>query len=259
MARSHRWAGNWKPYLSEFHATRPGITEDILSRTTSTVGNPYQWLIAAVPQDARVLDVACGSAPLRRYAPHKAWVGIDRSPAELQQARYKDITPVVLGDASQLPFHDHSIDAIVSAMALMLLDPLESCLAEMTRVLVAKGTIHVLLPGGPAPLRGSDLGRWAHLLSALRVARLQYPNARPMHRLAATSQRHGLQMVADERLRFTFHIPNAEVADRFVDSLYLPNTAPRRVTAARRVVRNWVGGEIGIPLRRVELIVADHR
>jgi len=89
------------------------------------------------------------------------------------------------------------------------------------------------------------------LLAALRVARLRYPNDGSMKRLSATFQRHDLKVVADERRRFSFHVTSSEAADRFVGSLYLPEIRTRRTAAARRVVRTWIGGEIGIPLRLV--------
>jgi len=42
--------------------------------------------------------------------------------------------------------------------------------------------------------------------------------------------------------------------DRFVESLYLPDTGPGRLEVARRVARSWVVEEIGIPLRRVHMV-----
>jgi SAM-dependent methyltransferase len=251
MTRLRTSAADWGRYLAQFHAARPGITEEILVEATSEVGNPYQWLIEAVPHDGSVLDVACGSAPLRRYDRRKVWIGIDRSSAELERARSKGALPVILGDVSRLPTPDGSFGVVVCAMAMMLFDPLDDCLSEMIRVLAPDGTMAVLLPGGSPPLRPSDLARWARLLTALRVARLGYPNDRSIRRFGAAVHGHGLRVVADERRRFSFHFTNAEAADRFVDSLYLPETNPRRTATARLVARTWVGGEIGIPLRRV--------
>lgn len=249
MTRTHERTGGWDRYLARFHATRPGITEEILVEATSEAGNPYQWLIETVPQEASVLDVACGSAPLLRYERQKAWVGIDRSRAELERALPKGVCTLVLGDVSRLPFSDRSFDAVVCAMAMMLFDPLEVCLSEMTRVISPGGAMTVMLPGGFGPLHLYDLWRWARLLAALRVARLRYPSDQSMRRLARTLQRHDLKVVADDRRRFSFHVTSAEAADRFVDSLYLPDVQPRRTAAARRVARTWIGEEIGIPLR----------
>ena len=247
-------AGSWDRYLAHFHSSHPGITEEILGEATSEVGSPYQWLIETIPQGASVLDVACGSAPLFGKERQKAWVGIDRSPGELERARLKGASTLVLGDVSRLPFPDRSFDALVCAMAMMLFDPLEDCLREMTRVLSPGGTMAVMVPGGSGPLRRSDLCRWARLLAALRVTRLRYPNDWSRKRRAEPLRRHDLKVVADERRRFSFQVTSAQAADRFVDSLYLPGLQPRRTAAAREVARTWIGGEIGIPLRVVRAI-----
>lgn len=60
-------ASDWPGFLAGFHAERPGVTEDGLSRARQgPTSDPYDWLLAAVPQcSGRVLEVACGSAPPR--------------------------------------------------------------------------------------------------------------------------------------------------------------------------------------------------
>jgi ubiquinone/menaquinone biosynthesis C-methylase UbiE len=207
-----------------------------------------------VPPEARVLDVACGSAPLHGHGRPSAWVGIDRSTQELERARSTGAGPLIQGDISALPLRDRSFDSVICAMALMLFEPLPQCLIEIARVVVPEGTIEVLLPGGPGPLSGSDLWRWSRLLVALRTVRLEYPNDPSMRNLTATVQRHGFEVVADQRRRFSFHVVSIEAAERFVDSLYLPGTPPGRIDAARRIARSWVGEEIGIPLRRIHMV-----
>jgi SAM-dependent methyltransferase len=254
MTRAHRRRPEWGSYLARFHAARPGITEEILSQASSGQGNPYQWLAEMLPPEARVLDVACGSAPIHGHVGHGAWVGIDRSSQELERARSRGAGPVIQGDISRLPFRDRSFDVVICAMALMLFEPLPQCLTEIARVVAPEGTIAVLLPAAPRPLNGSDVGRWARLLFTLRTVRLNYPNDPSMRSLTATVQRLGFEVLADERRRFSFHVANTEAADRFVDSLYLPDAEPGRVEAARRVARSWVGEEIGIPLRRVHMV-----
>jgi SAM-dependent methyltransferase len=161
---------------------------------------------------------------------------------------------VIQGDISRLPFSDRSFDTVICAMALMLLEPLPQCLNEIARVVAPEGTFEVMLPCGPGPLGGSDLWRWARLLVALRKVRLEYPNDPSIRNLAAMVYRHGFEVLADERRRFSFHVETTEAADCFVDSLYLPDTQPGRVEAARRIARSWVGEEIGLPLRRVHMV-----
>lgn len=58
LTRSAQW-------MEPFHRTRPGITEEILGSSygRDQNDNPYRWLLEALPECDRVLDLACGSAP----------------------------------------------------------------------------------------------------------------------------------------------------------------------------------------------------
>ncbi len=80
-------SNGWSEYLAGFHARRPGITEQVLRRSLGAGGDPYDWLACAVPQRARVLDLACGNGPLWPRLPGRAYVGVDVSAAELGLAR----------------------------------------------------------------------------------------------------------------------------------------------------------------------------
>ncbi|MBW3603225.1 MAG: hypothetical protein KY434_11090 [Actinobacteria bacterium] len=59
-------SGNgWRTYLDRFHQERAGVTEKLLGRAVDASGaNPYDWLASAVSERGRVVDLACGSAPL---------------------------------------------------------------------------------------------------------------------------------------------------------------------------------------------------
>ena len=54
---------DWAAYLTTFHAQRPGITEAVLTRCHNGGRNPYEWLLEGTDDDARMLDLGCGSAP----------------------------------------------------------------------------------------------------------------------------------------------------------------------------------------------------
>ncbi len=55
----------WRAYLDRFHHERAGVTEDLLGRAVDASGaTPYDWLAGAVSGRGRVVDLACGSAPL---------------------------------------------------------------------------------------------------------------------------------------------------------------------------------------------------
>lgn len=256
MPRSKPGRGEWQEYLGAFHARFPGITEEILGASRSGGLDPYGWLLETVPDGSNLLDLACGSAPLLSAGWDGPWVGLDRSAAELELASRDGDRRVVPGDADHLPFGDGSFDVLACSMALMLLDPLHDCLAEVSRVLAPGGLMVVLLPGGPHTLKATDLTRWTLLLWRLRRFRLTYPNDGALAHLDRTLSRSGLTIAGDERRRFAYPMTDRQAARRFVNSLYLPRVGDRRVDAAERLAERWVGSAIGIPLRRVVLVRA---
>ncbi|MGH9304276.1 MAG: class I SAM-dependent methyltransferase [Acidimicrobiales bacterium] len=200
-----------------------------------------------------VLDLACGSAPVYRVwreVSSVAWVGVDRSAAELARARQQGASPLVRADASQLPFSSGVFEVVVCSMAIMLLQPLESVLAEIHRVLRPKGTGVLTLPGS-WPLHMSELLRYGRLMVALRRTHLSYPNDRRIVHLARLLRLAGFEVAGDARRRFAYPLADKASARRFVGSLYLPAIPNGREARASRVAERWVGSEIGIPLRRV--------
>ena len=70
-------SARWTEYVAGFHAGRPGITERVLGRARDADGDAYDWLAAAVPARGRVLDVACGSAPLKSRLPGRTTADAD--------------------------------------------------------------------------------------------------------------------------------------------------------------------------------------
>lgn len=243
----------WSKYLDDFHADRPGITEDVLTRTRSKHGRtPYEWVVEPISHVAIVLDVACGSGPCLSLRPGDRWIGLDRSAGELARARSGGASELVQASATALPFADESFDGVVCSMALMLIDPLEEAIAEMGRVLVTGGTVVVLIPGH-WPLLARDVVRYVRLLRHLGRWRLQYANDARLRRLASLFERGGLRIIHDERQRFCLPLDAERATSRFVQSLYLPRVPEARVRHAEAFAARWVGSDIGIPLRRITL------
>jgi SAM-dependent methyltransferase len=147
-------------FLRQFHAARPGITSSALGDES------YDRLVAAVPRDARVLDLACGDARLVRRLSRdgRRAIGIDlapsrrpggvpgESPTHSADPAATDAAPeprLVQGRAQALPFAARAFDACVCHLAFMLFDELEHVVGELRRVVVPGGVFAAVLGGGP--------------------------------------------------------------------------------------------------------------
>jgi SAM-dependent methyltransferase len=242
----------WRDFLASYHTRYPGITEHTLGAARSDGADPYTWVLEAVGAAPLVVDLACGSAPLGVQRPPGTWVGIDLSGSELEVARHRGASPLIRADAARLPIASRSVPAVVCSMALMILQPLDEVLAEISRILEVDGVAAVMIPGR-RPLTRTDLFRYTELMVALHRTHLAYPNDWPFIRLSQLAGRAGLQVLEDRRRRFQLPLLDEAAADQFVQSFYLPNTPSGRVIAASRLASRWVGADIGIPLRRIIL------
>lgn len=106
-----------------------------------------------------VVDVGCG---IGRFADalggRVPWVGVDRSPRQLADALHR---PVLRADATELPFGDACVGAVVALWMLYHLDEPRHALAEARRVVRPGGLVAVcasarsndpeLVPGGYPP------------------------------------------------------------------------------------------------------------
>lgn len=110
---------DWDAYLAGFHTSHPGITEDVLTGSVANGLNPYQWLLDGV-RDVRIVDLGCGSGPARPPAATR-WTGIDLSAAEIRRAHERGRASLILGQATQLPLADDSVDLITCSMSMMLI------------------------------------------------------------------------------------------------------------------------------------------
>ena len=246
---------DWSAYVAAFHAERSGITEDVLEHAfDDDHRTPYDWaasVLVGVPAGSRVLDLACGSAPMQPRLDAHRYLGVDASAGELQRARAAD-RPVAQADATRLPLAGSSVDAVVMSMALMLV-PLEVTLREVARVLRPGGVFVATVPH-KRPMPASDWLRYARLCVALRHPGLRYPNDDALldpHRLFAAV---GLRLDHDEQRAFACELADTHRARQLLASLYLPDVADGRLEHGRAVVDRWVGSSITTPVR---LLVAS--
>lgn len=100
-----------------------------------------------LPQDARLLDVGCGTGAtavaLRRFGQVS---GVDYSPLALERCARRGLNDVVLGSAEALPVEDESVDAIVATDILEHLDDDMAALNEFRRTLKPGGHAVITVP-----------------------------------------------------------------------------------------------------------------
>jgi ubiquinone/menaquinone biosynthesis C-methylase UbiE len=151
--------GEWNEYLKEAHAAAPGMAPKAFEQPRAADGrNSYQILTDAAGENpTRVLDLACGDGHLTRYLRRRFGtgpeiVGVDMSDHELHAARANNADPrtrYILSMADSIPEASASFDVILCHMSLMLLDPLEPTLREVSRLLNSGGIFAGIVSGGP--------------------------------------------------------------------------------------------------------------
>ena len=97
----------------------------------------------------RALDLACGEGRLGRLLQtlHYQTVGADASPTMIQfAAAHPRSAPVVLADATQLPFAEETFDLVVAYMCLHDIDDMPRAIYEAARVLKPSGCSCAAIP-----------------------------------------------------------------------------------------------------------------
>jgi SAM-dependent methyltransferase len=225
--------------VADLHASRPGITEDLLAPARSASGlSPVEWLLEPLPADPAVLDLCCGSAPVADHVGR--YTGVDSSPHELAEARRRrPRADVREGDAldAAVTSDVSEVDAVVLSMALMLL-PLEAVLARAAAVLPRGGLLTAVVPLRGAAVVGTAYGA---VLDALGESGRGYPE--PLDRVAERAV--GFAVLDDSRDAFV----RPPDPDLVLASFYAPTATPVQRAAARALLT----GPVDYPLRRLVL------
>lgn len=106
-----------------------------------------------LPAAVRCLDVGCGIGETTRLlasvAPNAECIGLEKDAALLAAARRQSDEPRVCfqeGDATQLPFGDHSFDFVFARYLMMHLPEPGDAIREMLRVVKKGGTVMLIEP-----------------------------------------------------------------------------------------------------------------
>ena len=205
--------------VDAFHEEHAGITEDLLLPARCGELDPYGWLLEPLPPDASVLDLACGSAPVADRVGR--YVGVDRSPAELAEARRRRPgVDVRLGDALDPALYAQAYDAVVVSMALMLLD-----VDRLVGLALSAAPLLVAI----VPMRGDAVRgtRYGDVLDALGILDVPFP--------------------ADLRGGEVREFVRPPDPDLVLSSFY----APAATDAQRRSARALLTEPLAYPLRRL--------
>lgn len=239
-------------YLRTYHQQHPGITEAVLVRARRSGMTAYQWLAEPAPLRGAVLDLACGSAPMRAALnPDVDYLGVDRAAAELAAAHAMATRRLVRADAAALPVADTSVDAVVCSMALMILQPLEQVLDELRRVLRPGGLLVASIPADPPHLPRIVMACIGRALVGGPV--WQNPNTEALRDPRDLLAAHGFVLLDDDQRGFPYRLREKYDAELLLDSLYLPQLDPharRRILLLLRAL-TLLHASVPIPIRRL--------
>lgn len=232
---------DWAGYLAAFHQNRPGVMESVLSRTLAGGHTPYRWLARAVsPRANLVVDLACGSGAVARELARegRTVLGIDLAESELTLASQRAGGPWICADALRLPLADESVDAVVSSMGTVVIQPVRSLFVEVARVLKPGGVFAFTAPT-VIPLHPKDLATSLRIVGHLR-SRPKFPGPTEVTGYVDALVGTGLRKVEDARERYHFEVASAADAELIVSALYLPATSWKR----RRYTITWLAERV---------------
>jgi ubiquinone/menaquinone biosynthesis C-methylase UbiE len=223
-------------YLQEWHDRHPGATSMVLGAMSDHAGrSSYRGLVDAIRQGVEpILDIACGDGHLLELLrPQALSVGIDWNVAELDAARRRlgRSIPLVRADAARLPFATGAVGTVSCHFALMLLQPLETVLAEMARVLRSGGMLAAVLPASPP--EGVDTlwdalrGSWRDVtaLHPVEIPSLQDGRALRRDVLASLLEESGFTSLAMESFSVSKMVTVEEAKEALLLT-YLPDLLP---------------------------------
>lgn len=149
--------------LHAYYNSSQAYLQDLQTHNEAYLEQYLAFISAWVKPGALVLELGCGtgagSAFLRRRG-YRA-IGCDFSELFLRQGGVKE-TPLMCGDAFQLPVADHSVEAVCSTNFIEHVPDAPKCLHEMWRVLQPGGRLLLSSPNLCSPF--FPLGDFLNLL-----------------------------------------------------------------------------------------------
>jgi demethylmenaquinone methyltransferase/2-methoxy-6-polyprenyl-1,4-benzoquinol methylase len=135
-------------------APRYDVMNDLMSMGLHRAWKAYTVMVANAAPGAQVLDIAGGTGDLalafaKKVGPTGRVVHTDINEQMLRTGRDRlldagVVLPTLVCDAEKLPFADESFDIVTVAFGLRNMTHKDAALAEMSRVLKARGKLLVL-------------------------------------------------------------------------------------------------------------------
>lgn len=223
------------------------VAERLLRRAADRRGRgPLAWAAAPLLGAGLVLDLCCGTGPLRDELPPGRWLGVDPSAGSRQ--------PRLRGRPSELPLRTNAVDGISLLLSLPRLSDVDGVLAELRRVLRPGGTVVVLVPS--STMRSLPELRLMPLLA--HVHRGGWPNRSALDRTGWLLAAADFALLGDDRVSFALPLPDRAAAHGLVDDLpraglwppHLP-TGLRAQLAEGLAAYAGPGRVLPVPLRRL--------
>ena len=199
----------WTEVASDYHNSFGELTEQTVARLLDAAG---------VAADQSVLDLACGSGrhAVRALERGATVTGLDLTQAMVDEAKARcPGAAFQVGDAEDLPFEDHTFDAVVCGFGVLHFPDAPRAVREVLRVLrpgarfacsiwrpadaspfvalvrdavAAHGAAKVDLPAGPEPYQYGEPERLTRLLSEAGLSEVGWQEAPVMIRLDEPEQ-----------------------------------------------------------------------
>lgn len=129
------------------------------------------YIAAGLDHDSRVLDVGCATGGMMAALSGLGrFTGLDANPKAAEMARVKSGNPVVIGNATAMPFDDDAFDGVTALDVLEHIEDDAAAVHEIRRVLKPGGPLIATVPCHPALYSGHDKA----LHHVRRYKRLQF-------------------------------------------------------------------------------------
>jgi SAM-dependent methyltransferase len=140
----------WGAHIEGYDSTFGAVTRQTVNATLDAAG---------VRDGVRLLDICCGPGMLAAAAVGRgaAATGLDFPGVVALASRLVPGAEFRSGDATELPFADHSFDAVVCGYGIMHVPDPERALREMLRVLRPGGRVALSVWDNEGPISGLGL------------------------------------------------------------------------------------------------------